>query len=48
MSKNLVKVNVYYDRLAVTEVTESPSYGPDRFIADVGKRHTFFTIRGLR
>ena len=48
MSKNLVKVNVYYDRLEVTEVTESPSYGPDLFIADIGKRHTLLTIHGLR
>ena len=47
MSKNFVKVNVYYDRLAVTEVTESPSYGPDLFIADIGKPNILLTIHGL-
>ena len=35
-NRNLVKVNVYYEGLTVTDVTESPAYGLDLFMADIG------------
>ena len=35
-NRNLVKVNVYFEDLTVTDVTDSPSYGLDLFMADIG------------
>ena len=39
MKENLLQLKVFYDRMTVTQISESPSMSDFQFISDLGKNY---------